>query len=54
MPERHFHPFGGIYPNPSVAAAALATITEHVRLRAGTTATSCSFRTGSPSARRQC
>lgn len=35
MPERHFHPFGGIYPNPSVAAAALATITEHVRLRAG-------------------
>lgn len=35
MPERHFHPFGGIYPNPAVTAAALATITEHVALRAG-------------------
>ena len=34
-PERHFHPFGGIYPNPSVAAAALSTITENVHLRAG-------------------
>src|SRR5687768_17956696 len=27
----HFHPFGGLFPNPSVAAAALATITERVR-----------------------
>jgi natural product biosynthesis luciferase-like monooxygenase protein len=35
MPERHFHPFGGIYPNPSVTAAALAGITGNVRLRAG-------------------
>ncbi|WP_437604207.1 MupA/Atu3671 family FMN-dependent luciferase-like monooxygenase [Sorangium sp. So ce590] len=35
MPERHFHPFGGIYPNPSVLAAHLAGITENVRLRAG-------------------
>lgn len=35
MPERHFHPFGGIYPNPSVTAAALATATERVQLRAG-------------------
>jgi natural product biosynthesis luciferase-like monooxygenase protein len=35
MPERHFHPFGGIYPNPSVTAAALATVTERVALRAG-------------------
>jgi natural product biosynthesis luciferase-like monooxygenase protein/amino acid adenylation domain-containing protein len=34
-PERHFHPFGGIYPNPSVASAALATITKRVHLRAG-------------------
>lgn len=34
-PERHFHAFGGLYPNPSVAAAALATITEHVQIRAG-------------------
>lgn len=35
IPERHFHAFGGTYPNPSVAAAALASITERVRLRAG-------------------
>jgi natural product biosynthesis luciferase-like monooxygenase protein/FkbM family methyltransferase len=34
-PERHFHAFGGLYPNPSVTSAALATITEHVQLRAG-------------------
>jgi natural product biosynthesis luciferase-like monooxygenase protein len=34
-PERHFHTFGGLYPNPSVTSAALATITEHVQLRAG-------------------
>jgi natural product biosynthesis luciferase-like monooxygenase protein len=34
-PERHFHAFGGMYPNPSVTSAALATITERVSLRAG-------------------
>jgi natural product biosynthesis luciferase-like monooxygenase protein len=34
-PERHFHEFGGLYPNPSVAAAAIATITERVQIRAG-------------------
>ncbi len=34
-PERHFHAFGGLYPNPSVASAALAMITERVQLRAG-------------------
>lgn len=34
-PERHFHEFGGIYPNPSVAGAAVAAITERVRIRAG-------------------
>jgi natural product biosynthesis luciferase-like monooxygenase protein len=33
-PERHFHAFGGLYPNPSVAAAALATITQRIHLRA--------------------
>jgi len=33
-PERHFHAFGGLYPNPSVAAAALATITTRIGLRA--------------------
>jgi len=34
-PERHFHPFGGLYPNPAVTSAALAMVTQHVRLRAG-------------------
>ncbi|MGA8115349.1 MAG: MupA/Atu3671 family FMN-dependent luciferase-like monooxygenase [Actinocatenispora sp.] len=35
MPERHFHSFGGLFPNPAVLAAALARETEHVRLNAG-------------------
>ena len=35
LPERHFHPFGGLYPNPAVLASALAMVTERVRLRAG-------------------
>lgn len=35
LPERHFHPFGGIYPNPAVLAASLAMKTKHVRLRSG-------------------
>src|SRR6185436_15581203 len=34
-PERHFHAFGGLYPNPSVVSAALATITERVQIRSG-------------------
>ncbi|MCR8984823.1 LLM class flavin-dependent oxidoreductase [Brevibacillus laterosporus] len=34
-PERHFEDFGGLYPNPSVLSAALATITERIELRAG-------------------
>jgi natural product biosynthesis luciferase-like monooxygenase protein len=34
-PERHFHPFGGIYPNPSVTGAAIAAVTERVGIRAG-------------------
>ncbi|MEQ1963770.1 amino acid adenylation domain-containing protein [Xenorhabdus khoisanae] len=34
-PERHFHEFGGLYPNPSVMSAALSTITQHVELRCG-------------------
>ena len=34
-PERHFHPFGGLYPNPSVTGAAIAAITEKVEIRAG-------------------
>ncbi|WP_037844853.1 MupA/Atu3671 family FMN-dependent luciferase-like monooxygenase [Streptomyces sp. NRRL S-455] len=34
-PERHFHAFGGIFPNPSVIGAALATATERIAIRAG-------------------
>ena len=34
-PERHFHAFGGLYPNPAVTSAAIATLTRHVQLRAG-------------------
>jgi natural product biosynthesis luciferase-like monooxygenase protein len=34
-PERHFVDFGGLYPNPSLLAAALATVTRRVQLRAG-------------------
>jgi natural product biosynthesis luciferase-like monooxygenase protein len=34
-PERHFQPVGGLYPNPSVLGAALATITNQIQLRAG-------------------
>lgn len=35
IPERHFHRFGGLFPNPSVLAAALAMITRRVQIRAG-------------------
>ncbi|KGC09274.1 hybrid non-ribosomal peptide synthetase/type I polyketide synthase [Burkholderia gladioli] len=35
LPERHFHAFGGLSPNPSVLAAALARETRHIELRAG-------------------
>jgi natural product biosynthesis luciferase-like monooxygenase protein len=34
-PERHFHAFGGLYSNPSLTSAALAMVTRHVQLRAG-------------------
>ncbi|MFD4433773.1 LLM class flavin-dependent oxidoreductase, partial [Nocardia sp. NPDC058497] len=34
-PERHFHSFGGAYPNPAVTSAGLATITNNIRIRAG-------------------
>ena len=37
-PERHFQDFGGLYPNPSVLSAALAMITERVKIRAGSVA----------------
>ncbi|MEO0911426.1 MAG: MupA/Atu3671 family FMN-dependent luciferase-like monooxygenase, partial [Pseudomonadota bacterium] len=34
-PERHFHAFGGPYPNPSVTGAAVAAVTENIGVRAG-------------------
>ncbi len=34
-PERHFHEFGGIYPNPALTGAAVAMVTENVGIRAG-------------------
>lgn len=34
-PERHFHAFGGLYPNPAVTGAALAVATENLQIRSG-------------------
>lgn len=34
-PERHFHSFGGLYPNPSVTGAAVAALTRQISVRAG-------------------
>ncbi len=34
-PERHFHAFGGPYPNPAVTGAAAAAITRNIGVRAG-------------------
>jgi len=34
-PERHFHLFGGLYPNPSVTSAAIAAVTKNIAIRAG-------------------
>lgn len=34
-PERHFHTFGGMFPNPSVISAALAVVTRRIRICAG-------------------
>ncbi|MEJ8643180.1 LLM class flavin-dependent oxidoreductase [Streptomyces sp. MS1.HAVA.3] len=35
VPERHFVDFGGLYPNPSVLAAAIAVQTQQIQIRAG-------------------
>ncbi|NNN37851.1 aminotransferase class III-fold pyridoxal phosphate-dependent enzyme, partial [Streptomyces sp. S3(2020)] len=35
LPERHFHSFGGLFPNPAVLAASLARETSRIRLNAG-------------------
>jgi natural product biosynthesis luciferase-like monooxygenase protein len=38
-PERHFHAFGGPYPNPSVTGAAVAAVTGNISVRAGSCVT---------------
>jgi natural product biosynthesis luciferase-like monooxygenase protein len=35
VPERHFNPFGGLYPSPVALAAAIAATTENVAIRSG-------------------
>lgn len=35
MPERHFHAFGGPYPNPAVTGAAVAAVTKRIGIRSG-------------------
>lgn len=38
-PERHFHRFGGAFPNPAVTSAAIAAVTEKIQIRAGSVVT---------------
>jgi natural product biosynthesis luciferase-like monooxygenase protein len=35
IPERHFDAFGGLYPNPAVAGAAVAMVTKRIQIRSG-------------------
>ncbi len=34
-PERHFHAFGGPYPNPAITGAAVAAVTKNIGVRSG-------------------
>ena len=34
-PERHFHAFGGPYPNPALTGAAVAAVTKNIGVRSG-------------------
>ncbi len=34
-PERHFHAFGGLFPNSAVTSAAIAATTQRIQIRAG-------------------
>lgn len=38
-PERHFHRFGGAFPNPAVTSAAIAAVTRRIQIRAGSVVT---------------
>lgn len=35
VPERHYHEFGGLFPNPAILGAAIATCTDKIRICAG-------------------
>ena len=35
IPERHFHPFGGLYPEPCILGGVIANSTERIRIRPG-------------------
>ncbi|MFL6112947.1 MAG: MupA/Atu3671 family FMN-dependent luciferase-like monooxygenase, partial [Catenulispora sp.] len=35
LPERHYHPFGGLFPSPAVLATAVAARTTRIAVRAG-------------------
>ena len=35
LPERHFHEFGGVFPNPAVLGAAVAAKTNTIEIRSG-------------------
>ncbi len=35
VPERHFHAFGGVFPNPALMGVLLAETTERIRIRSG-------------------
>ncbi|MGW4807215.1 MupA/Atu3671 family FMN-dependent luciferase-like monooxygenase [Kitasatospora sp. NPDC004272] len=39
LPERHFHRFGGLFPNPAVLGAAVAVSTRRIGIRAGSVVT---------------
>ena len=47
-PERHFHAFGGPYPNPSVTGAAVAAVTKTFGVRAGSCVAPCTIPRASP------
>jgi hypothetical protein len=47
-PERHFHAFGGPYPNPSVTGAAVAAVTRNLAVRAGSCVAPLHHRRASP------
>ena len=39
VPERHFHPFGGLYPAPAIMAASIAGLTQRIQVWAGSVVT---------------